>query len=395
MKMGTIDPLPTDFFAKVRLPFPLAETLPPECYYSPDFYQREIEHIFMKVWNFIGRADHIPSPGDYFTLDFVGVPIIIMRDREGRLNAYANTCRHRGAKLVEGQGNARVLVCPYHGWSYDTSGRLIAAPEMQATQGFDRDCFGLKRIRLETWEGFVFISFNPHVESLMEYLGNLPSTLASYRFGDMKQTGRVEYELECNWKIYAENAMEAYHVAMVHAKSLQKLKRELPPVVPSRGNWCGLHTRHEGSRALLAGDTGFPRIAGLEGLAAVGTYYTLIYPSTMFGCTIDCMWWFEVHPLGPERMRLIVGSCFPAETTRREDFKEVVQRYERRWATSVREDNNISELQQKGIRSPFAEPGRLSHMEELVHRIGNWVADRITGEERQQGSKHVRVPEAS
>lgn len=371
------NPLDSAAFDKVRLPLAAAETLPPWCYYSDEFYRLEVERLFMKVWNFIGRADHIPNPGDFYTLEFVGVPVIVTRDRTGELKAYANTCRHRGAKIVEGTGNCKAFVCPYHGWTYNLDGELISAPEMQHTKGFDPKCYGLKQIRLETWEGFVFINFDPNAETLLQYLGDLPMTLASYRFSNMKETRREEYELECNWKIYVENAMEAYHIPMVHAKTLQKLKRELPPTVPSRGNWVGLHTKHEGSRALLKGDTGFPPIKTLEGLAAQGTYYTLIYPSTMFGCTIDCMWWFEVHPLGPERMKLIVGSCFPDETVARPDFDDVVNRYYKRWNISVGEDNTISELQQKGIRSPLADAGRLSHMEPLVHNIANWVLDRV------------------
>jgi choline monooxygenase len=367
-------------FARARLPFAEAETLPTWCYYSEEFYRLEVERLFMKVWNFIGRADHIPNPGDFYTLEFVDVPVIVARDRTGELRAYANSCRHRGAKIAEGEGNGRAFVCPYHGWTYGLDGKLISAPEMEQTTGFDPSCYGLKPIRLETWEGFVFINFDPEAGSLVEYLGDLPETLASYRFSEMKATHRKEYLLDCNWKIYVENAMEAYHVPMVHAKTLQKLKRELPPTVPSRGNWVGLHTKHEGSRALLAGDTGFPRIETLEGLAALGTYYTLIYPSTMFGCTIDCMWWFEVHPLGPERMKLIVGACFPDETIARPDFDEVVERYYKRWKISVNEDNTISELQQKGIRSPLAEPGRLSYLEPLVHSIANWVLDRVLDE---------------
>ncbi len=370
-------PLNPELFEKARQPFADAETLPPWAYHSEAFYQQEVEHIFMKVWNFIGRADHIPNPGDFYTLEFVGVPLIVTRDRTGELRAFANSCRHRGALVAQGQGNARAFVCPYHGWTYDLMGKLVAAPEMQHTNGFDPSRYGLKPIRLETWEGFVFINFDPEAESLAAYLGDLPQTLASYRFGEMKQTGRMEYILDCNWKIYVENAMEAYHVAMVHAKSLQKLKREMPPTVPSQGNWCGLHTKHEGSRALLAGQTGFPPIAHLEGLAAQGSYYTLTYPSTMFGCTIDCMWWFEIHPLGPEKIRLIVGSCFPGDVVQRPDFDEVVQRYYHRWKISVQEDNDISELQQAGIRSPLAEPGRLSYQEPLVHHIGNWVLDHV------------------
>lgn len=365
-------------FEKARRPFAKAETLPPECYYSKEFYEIEIEKIFKKAWNFIGRADHIPKPGDYFTLTFIDTPLIIIRDRTGELKCFANTCRHRGAKLVEGTGNTRALVCPYHGWTYDTTGRLINAPEMQLTDDFDPKCNSLKPVRLELWEGFVFINFEAGAEPLMHYLGDMPQTLASYKFGEMVQTGRLEYELNCNWKIFAENAMEAYHVPMVHARSLQKLKREPPPTVPSTGNWCGLHTKHEGTRALLPGDTGFPPIPGLQGLAAQGTYYTLTYPSTMFGCTIDCMWWFEVHPLGPEKIRLIVGSCFPKDVVARPDFDEVVQRYNKRWKMSVEEDNEISEIQQAGIRSPLAEPGRLSHMEELVHHIANWVGEKVS-----------------
>lgn len=378
-------------FERVRLPLEEAETLPPWCYTSEEFYKLEVERLFMKVWNFLGRADHLPNPGDYDTLDFVGVPLIILRDRDGGLRAFANSCRHRGAKVAVGQGSARGFVCPYHGWAYGLDGRLVNAPEMDLTKDFDAKCYGLKPVRLETWEGFVFVNFDPEAGSLIDYLGDLPGRLASYRFADFKQTFRREYVLDCNWKIYVENAMEAYHVPMVHAKTLQKLKRELPPKVPSEGNWVGLHTKHEGSRALLTGDVGFPRIEGLEGLAGQGTYYTLTYPSTMYGCTIDCMWWFEVHPLGPEKMKLIVGGCFPKETAARADFEEVSQRYYKRWQISVGEDNDISELQQAGIRSPLAEPGRLSYMEPLVHDIANWVLDHVLDEKTPGAAKLRRI----
>ncbi len=378
-------------FEKVRLPLEEAETLPAWCYVSQEFYDYEVERIFMKVWNFLGRADHIPNPGDYFTLTFAGVPLIILRDRSGELRAYANSCRHRGAKVAQGEGNARAFVCPYHGWAYGLDGTLIAAPEMERTKNFDKSCYGLKPVRLETWAGFVFVNFDPEAGPLTDYLGDLPERMASYHFGQMKQTFHKEFELNCNWKIYVENAMEAYHVPMVHAKTLQKLKRELPPKVPSDGNWVGIHTKHEGTRALLAGDTGFPRIPTLQGLAAEGTYYTLTYPSTMFGCTIDCMWWFEVHPLGPEKMKLIVGGCFPEEITQRPDFDEIAQRYYKRWQISVGEDNEISEIQQEGIRSPLAEPGRLCYLEPLVHDIANWVLDLVLDEPPAESDKLRRI----
>ena len=366
-------------YQKVRKPVDEAETLPTSSYYSEEFYKAEVDNLFMKVWNFVGRVECVPKPGDYYTLEFAGVPVILARDQRNQVRAFANTCRHRGCQLVEGAGNSKAFVCPYHGWTYGLNGDLLAAPEMQLTKDFQQGAYGLKPIRLETWEGFVFINFDPHAVGLMEYLGDLPERLGSYRFGDMTMTRRVEYTLACNWKIYAENAMEAYHVPMVHKRTLHKQKRETPPPVPSNGNWVGLYVKHKGSRALLEGDVGFPPIKTLEGMAAEGSYYPLIYPSTMFGCTTDCMWWLELHPQGPEKTKLIVGSCFPNETVARSDFDEIAARYYKRWDISIPEDNAISEQQQKGIRSPLAETGRLSHMEPLVHSIANWTLDKVLG----------------
>ena len=97
----------------------------------------------------------------------------------------------------------------------------------------------------------------------------------------------------------------------------------------------------------------------------------------MFGCTYDCMWWLELHPLGPARTKLIVGSCFPRSTAARPDFADVIQKYYKRWDISIPEDNVISERQQIGLQSPFTRPGRFSYMEPLVHVIDNWVLDRV------------------
>jgi phenylpropionate dioxygenase-like ring-hydroxylating dioxygenase large terminal subunit len=97
----------------------------------------------------------------------------------------------------------------------------------------------------------------------------------------------------------------------------------------------------------------------------------------MFGATRDCMWWLELHPLSASQTRLIVGSCFPRRTVARNDFEDIVQRYYKRWDISIPEDNDISDLQQRGLSSPFARPGRLTHLEPLVHELANWVLDRV------------------
>ncbi|HTG20775.1 MAG TPA: aromatic ring-hydroxylating dioxygenase subunit alpha [Reyranella sp.] len=366
-------------YAAVRRPLLEASTLPPACYTSPAFYRREVQTIFMKVWNFIGRADRIPDAGDYFTIEFAGVPVIVMRGADGEVRAFANSCRHRGALLLDGEGNCRAIRCPYHSWTYDTDGKLIVAPEMDATSAFDPAEWHLTPIRLESWAGFIFINFDDTAPPLRQYLGDLPHKLESYRFDDMVCVRRREYVLNCNWKIYVENAMEAYHIATVHRSTLSRQKGKPSEAQPADGEYCALFKEHKGTRALLAGDVGFPEMPHLQGMAAQGSWYPLLYPSTMFGCTYDCMWWLELHPMGPEKTKLIVGSCFPRSSAARPDFEEVVQRYYKRWDISIPEDNHISELQQRGLSSPLARQGRLAHVEPLVHTFGNWVLDHVLG----------------
>jgi phenylpropionate dioxygenase-like ring-hydroxylating dioxygenase large terminal subunit len=280
------------------------------------------------------------------------------------------------------EGNCRAFKCPYHSWAYALDGRLVAAPEMDETPHFDRTQYGLVAIRLEVWGGFMFINFDRNAGGLMEWLGGLPDLLASYDLDSLVCVRRKEYDLACNWKLYVENAMEAYHVHTVHRTSLRKQRGDEPDVVPADGEYMALYKQHEGSRALLSEDQGkgFPRIAALAGKAAKGSFYPLAFPSTMFGCTIDCVWWLEMQPQGPLHTKLIVGSCFPRSTVERPDFNERVEYYYKRWSISIPEDNTASELQQRGLMSPFYQPGRFSHLEPLVHTFGNWVIDRVVGE---------------
>ncbi len=371
------DPLSAHHFADVRLPLLEASTLPPWAYTSTAFYGGEVRQIFGKSWNFIGRADQLREPGSYLALDFAGVPLAVVRDKDGTIRAFANTCRHRGARLLSGHGTTRDIRCPYHSWNYSLAGALRIAPEMEQTVGFERADFGLREFRLEAWGGFLFVCFDPAAPTLLEFLGDLPALLAPYGLDDMVTVRRKEWDIACNWKIYVENAMESYHVPTVHAQTIQRQKRSITPPLIGNGQWCGLYTAHTGSRALEAGDTGFPYIPTLTGASAAGTYYILIYPSTMLALTFDCLWWLEIHPRGPQAMHLVSGACFPRTTVAREDFTQVVERYYRRWDKSIPEDNVISEIQQHGISSPFAQVGRLSHMEPLVHTFANWVLDRV------------------
>lgn len=376
MPLDLFDP---DTYRNVRRPLLEAEPLPPHCYTEQSFFDREVRTIFMTHWNFVGRADMLKKPGDYIAFDFVGIPVILVRGRDNQVRAFYNICRHRGTPLATGEGTGlATLVCPYHSWVYDLTGKLMAAPGMQKATGFRNADYGLKPIRLESWQGFIFINFDDQAKPLIDYLGqDFVEEFQSYNFADMVTVRRKAYDLACNWKAYVENAMEEYHVPTVHHASLVEQKCQ---VVAGKGKWIALHEKHEGTEAILKGDTTtFPHIQGLKGRNDEGTYFNLIYPSTMFGLTRDCMWWLELHPRGPGQTRLIVGSAFPKSTVARPDFEEVVQRYYKRWDKSIPEDNQISQLQHQGF-SPLAPlPGRLAPDEPIVHIFNNWVLDRVLG----------------
>ncbi len=366
-------------YADVRRPLAQARTLPRWCYTSVAFYQREIDRIFMRTWNFIDRIDAVPNPGDYLAVDTFAGPVLIVRDRQGTLRAFANSCRHRGARLLKGSGNCRGIVCPYHGWTYGLDGALLAARGMERTEGFETGKYGLKRIRLETWGGFMFINFDPTAEPLLEYLGELPRKFASYRFDDMICTRRTEYEVACNWKLIIENAHEDYHTQTVHRSSLgnQMTEPEENPI----GNWDALFLPLETSVAVLPGESApFPHIANLEGKLGHGTYFTLLYPATQFACVQDCMWWLRVTPLGPTACRINFGFCFPKSTAVRPNFASEVEPYYRRWDIGIDEDNDTGNLQQAGLRSPLYEPGPLSWKEPKVQSIALWILDRVLDE---------------
>jgi len=364
-------------YAKARLPLEHAETLPTWCYTSSEFYDKEVEEIFRKSWNFVGRAEEIPSAGDYITVEVSGESIIIARDRAGVLHAFANTCRHRGTRLLDGRGKCRVFSCPYHSWSFSLSGELIGAPGMEGIAGFNKADYSLFSVRLETWDGFMFVNLNPAATSLLDHLGNAVDVFSSYKFEDMIVVRKMDFDLACNWKIYIENAMEDYHTATVHRVSIgkQACTRE-----HSVGDWDAIHMTLAKSIAVLPDDsTPFPHIPTLKGKAAEGTYFSIVYPNWFFAATQDCMWWLHVQPRGVDRSLVTHGAAFPRRTTERADFNEVIHKYFKRWDKSIREDNEIAVLQHVGLKSSFSRPGRLSLNEPVVHSIAQWILDRAVG----------------
>jgi phenylpropionate dioxygenase-like ring-hydroxylating dioxygenase large terminal subunit len=378
--MDLLDP---QTYRAVRRPLLSAETLPPECYSSAEFYRREVSEIFHKCWNLVGREDYVKAPGDYFTHEVAGTSMIVMRGEDGVIRAFANVCRHRGAQLLQGEGNCRAIRCPYHSWVYNCQGGLRGANGMQDTQGFVAADYGLISIRLETWSGFLFVNFDPNAASLKEYLGGLDGWTESYEFQNMVTVKRREFTLRANWKSYVENSLEHFHLPTVHQKTIGAVKAIWEPVDGAPGNFVILRSKANASRATLGNAKAFDRIATLRGPAAEGAQYILIYPCTVIGADLDSMWFKQMLPDGPDKVRLLASFCFTRQSVERHDFEEVVENYHRRFGLVMGEDNDIAETHYRGISNPFARAGRFSSIEPLVHTIDNWILDRVIGKDSQ------------
>lgn len=362
-------------YTNVRKPLLEAETLPAWCYTSPEFYAREMQTIFARCWSFAGREDEIPRAGDYLTLGGPSGPIIIVRGQDDRTRAFVNACRHRGTRLLTNSGNCKTIVCPYHSWSYALDGALRRTPGMDGVLNFNREEYGLTPVRLETWDGFMFVNTDPDSPPLMEHLGDMPERFADYRFSEMKCVRRVDFSIGSNWKLLIENALEAYHTGTVHRDTLG---RQTSEPVQSQGGWDALFIDGETSVAVLPGETtSLPHIPGLRDKQTRGTYFTVIYPCTQFAIAQDCMWWMDIQPDGPNRCRMTLGSCFPESSTRLPEFETLVQHYYQRWDSTTPEDNVIAQEQQAGQGSPLRSPGRYSAEEFAVYNLNNWVLDQV------------------
>ena len=349
--------------------------MPAGFYTSPEIFAEEVKEIFLKHWFFAGRADEIPLPGDYKAIQTPGGPVALVRGEDGRVRAFANFCRHRGSILLEGTGNCRRIVCPYHAWSYFIDGRLYGCPDMEDAEGFDRVENGLIPVRMEIWEGFIFLTFDQEAPGLLDHLGDLPQRMGSHRLGEMRCTWKITLECACNWKLLLENAMETYHTGTVHRDSVGA---QTSRTLQTQGQWLCLQVISGRSIATLPGTTpAFPAIEGLDEDALKGTYFTVIHPTCQFAVAQDCMWWLNVLPLAADRSVLEVGGCFPEAVTRRADFAQNAASYYERWEQVAREDVDILERQQIALGSVLYRPGPLSTRDDLVQQLGLWVLNRL------------------
>jgi phenylpropionate dioxygenase-like ring-hydroxylating dioxygenase large terminal subunit len=187
-----------------------AWTLPAQLYTDADVFAAEREKIFSRTWQVVGHASQVANPGDYFTTDLMGEPLLLVRGSEGKLRGFYNVCRHRAGPPAEGCGSRKLFRCGYHGWTYGLDGALLSATEIEGVEGFRPEDFALHPVLTGEWFNLVFVNLDAEARPLRESLGELPGQAERFPFGEMKLFERRTYDMKCNWKTYVDNYLEGY-----------------------------------------------------------------------------------------------------------------------------------------------------------------------------------------
>ncbi len=188
------------------------------CYTDPRFLDFEREQVFHRSWQFLCHSEKLREPGSYMATVVQGQPIVAVRSTGGTLRAFYNVCKHRGHELLKGEGKSKLIVCPYHAWSYTTDGDLKAARRSEHLEGFDHADFCLTQVRVEVFCHLVFINLDPEATPLAEQSGELATEIQSYApdLGSLTHAHRLTYRIKANWKAVVDNFLECYHCPVAH-----------------------------------------------------------------------------------------------------------------------------------------------------------------------------------
>ena len=337
-----------------------ADTIPSAWYTDPRFADADREWIFARTWQGIAHAAQVARAGEYAVGSIAGEPVIVVRGKDMVLRAFYNVCRHRGGPLALEDGCANALQCKYHGWTYLLDGTLRGVPAMDRTELFDKRDFGLVPIGVAEWEGLVFVNLDRAAPPLETYVAGIAERIAPISLRSLHFARRVEYEVNCNWKVYVDNYLEGYHVPYVHPElaKLYDYQRYVTTVHP----WYSLQ------HSPLTGDNLYSRDGGGE------AFYYCVFPNFMLNILPGRLQTNLVLPEGHGRCRVIFQYFYddvtsPGAAARIEEdlvYSDAVQQ----------EDIEICERVQQGLASRAYDRGRFSvKYEEGVHHFQQLVKD--------------------
>ncbi|MCZ6560678.1 MAG: aromatic ring-hydroxylating dioxygenase subunit alpha [Gammaproteobacteria bacterium] len=300
-------------------------SLPAWTYQHAEFFELEKNSIFRRSWQVVCHVSDIPEPGDYFRFDFLDEPLVVLRDSQRAVRAFSNVCRHRAARLLDGEKDSMrgscsdgLIRCPYHAWTYDLDGRLVSMPFEGTYEGFRKEDCRLPEIATDIWMGFIFVSLEPSTPKVSEIMAPYEDSLSPLRMGEMKALGRVALRPRAvNWKNIVDNYMDGLHISVAHTGLRGIAGRNYRLV-------AGEHVQHLRSQLQESGSVGWSERMYLRVLPERTDLpeerrrlweYFLFWPNVAFDIYPDQVDFMQMLPISPgETLIREISYALPDES---------------------------------------------------------------------------------
>ena len=381
---GFVAPAPLDpaGLAESLLPFGQSRMLPRAAYVDPAVFAWEQKHFFEGGWTCVGMAAELASPGDQRAVPAGAGSVLLSRDDDGVLHAFANTCRHRGHELLPCGGSAQrpSIVCPYHSWTYELDGGLKTAKGFKGTPGFEVPRWGLLELPVTDWHGLIFVDGSGTAAPMQPALAELDDLVAPYEPERLAIAGRHSYDAAANWKILTENYHECYHCPMIHPElcrvSPPNSGENYHPSGPWVGGWMDLRDDMV-TMSLDGSSLGVP-LRGLDATGLRTVIYVNIFPNVLLSLHPDYVMTHILTPLATDRTLIECAWSFAPEALDKPGFDPgyAVEF----WDITNRQDWGACASVQRGLSSEHAVPGPLSPDEDAVYQFVTQIARGYRGE---------------
>lgn len=331
-------------------------SLAPNTYTDARRWLAEKQRILSKSWIPVVRLSDLEQPGSFLALNLFGEPVAVIRGADGKVRALSNVCRHRAMAMLEGEGRADGILCPYHQWSYKLDGSLLVAPYMDKSADFDRAKCSLPQFAVEQWQGWVMVNLDPSATPIGASLNELDAKLPA-DLSDWVTTSVTHFRSPFNWKIIVENGSESYHNTGSHQNSINPLwpgGRSEP--IMTNGEYC--EVRHP-----------------IDAIAGTFTAYT-VFPLMTFTVQEPDMsvLWYDLRINDLDDCDMYLRVLMPKD--RAADAEEV-SRMKETVAMIHQEDIDTCAKVQRGVQSQVASAGPLSHLEFPLRQFHSWMDARL------------------
>ncbi len=361
-------------------PLERATSAEPALYWNEDISAQEETAVFRRDWVCPGLAAEIPNPGDYLTFTIAGDPIFCIRDKSGEIKTFSNVCRHRMMQLLEGTGCTSRVICPYHAWTYDLSGRLVGAGHMERSEGFNKKEICLPQIRTEIWNGWIYVTLNPDATPVAEALAPLHDVVSRYAMENYVPVLHEEHVWNTNWKLLTENFMEGYHLPVAHKATVGAWFPVEKTVFPDE-----VYDAFTYQTFMKRGDATYgkahPDNTRLEGDWRNISVLPTVFPTHMYVLAPDHLWYLSLRPRGVGQVDVRFGVAIAPEVDTMLGFADErtawIEELTKFFEHVNTEDRQVVEGIYAGSRSAQATPGPLSWLEREIHDFQKYLSRRM------------------